>query len=248
MDNQGAFGVSAYGVTDPGLVRSQNEDTFLVWTERRVFAVADGMGGQAAGELASQFFVQAVRKVFEERLPQGIEEVTQRVKKAFWEAHREILAHVSLHQEHQGMGCTAELLVLTPEIFCVGHIGDSRTYLFRGGNLYRLTKDHSLVQKQIEAGVLTEEEARRHPMRNVVLRALGVREDLALDLVRGEIEKDDLFLLCSDGLTDMIPDSLLRGYLYQASEDLAKLGNLLIEKAKQAGGKDNITVILVRVK
>ncbi len=247
MYEESSLSVLAYGQTDPGLVRNNNEDAFLVWPERGVFAVADGMGGQAAGELASQFFVRTVEKVFGPFSPQLLEEATEAVKRAFLQANQEILEHVRDHPDHEGMGCTAELLALTREGFCLGHVGDSRTYLFRQGQLYRLTRDHSLVQEQLEAGLLTEEEARRHPMRNVILRALGVKEDLALDLIRGQTGKGDLFLLCSDGLTDMVPEETIRTHLEKFYHDLREAGHSLIEEAKRAGGKDNVTVVLVRI-
>lgn len=238
--------ILAYGITDPGLVRPNNEDALLVWPERRVFAVADGMGGQAAGELASQFFIQTVKRVFRDFFSSNLEEVTEAVKKAFLEANREILDHVRENPAREGMGCTAELLAFADMEFCLGHIGDSRTYLFRAGRLHRLTRDHSLVQEQLEAGILTEEEARRHPMRNVILRALGVKEDLALDLIRGRVQRGDLFLLCSDGLTDMIPEELVSECLGR-SFNLKEIGLSLVEEAKRAGGRDNITVVLAKM-
>ncbi len=238
--------ILAYGITDAGLVRPNNEDALLVWPERRVFAVADGMGGQAAGELASQFFIQTVERVFRDFSPSDLEGVTEAVKRAFLEANREILDHVRENPAREGMGCTAELLAFAGMEFCLGHIGDSRTYLFRAGRLHRLTRDHSLVQEQLEAGILTEEEARRHPMRNVILRALGVKEDLALDLIRGRLQRGDLFLLCSDGLTDMISEELISECLARSFNDLEGIGLSLVEEAKRTGGRDNITVVLVK--
>jgi protein phosphatase len=144
------------------------------------------------------------------------------------------------------MGCTAELLAFTDTGYVIGHMGDSRTYRLRQGSLKQLTKDHSLVQDQIDQGLITEEQARSHRMRNIILRAVGVRPSPALDTLRGPIFSGDLFLLCSDGLTDLIEDrDILRVLLPDGH--IASKADQLVDMANAAGGKDNITVVLAQV-
>ena len=234
------------GTTDVGLVRANNEDTFLIHSEAAYCLVADGMGGAAAGEMASSIFAQAAGEVFNAQISTNEQQAIDRVQTAFLLANDRILAHVAEHPEHQGMGCTAEILAFTPTGFVIGHMGDSRTYRLRQGVLKQLTKDHSLVQDQIDQGLITEAQARSHSMRNIILRAVGVRPSPALDTLRGPIFSGDIFLLCSDGLTDLVDDPLI-------CEVLSHNGNLekktaeLVELAKQAGGKDNITVVLAKI-
>ena len=170
----------------------------------------------------------------------------EKVKKTYQLANAKILNHVVQNPLHQGMGCTAELLTFFDEGFVLGHLGDSRTYRVREELLKQLTKDHSLVQDQIDRGMLTPEQARNHSLKNVILRAVGIEENLALDFIEGKIYPGDLFLLCSDGLTDMIDDDLIRRILISV-DNLSQKAEKLIELANSAGGKDNITVVLAEV-
>ncbi len=238
--------IELIGKTDVGLIRPNNEDTFVINPSSNYCLVADGMGGAAAGETASQIFAQTAEEVFEEANPESEQEVLACVQKTFQMANDRILTHVAEYPEHQGMGCTAELLAFTDYGFVIGHMGDSRTYRFRNQGLKQLTKDHSLVQDQIDQGLITREQARTHTMRNVILRAVGVRPSPALDTLRGPVYEGDLFMLCSDGLTDLIEDTKI-------SETLCLDGDLptkvehLVDLAKKAGGKDNITVVLAGV-
>ena len=234
------------GKTDIGLVRPNNEDTFIINTKAEFCLVADGMGGAAAGETASRIFAQTAEEIFETNHPTDESEVVQSVQSTFREANERILAHAAKFPEHQGMGCTAELLAFTSAGFVIGHMGDSRTYRFRQGSLKQLTKDHSLVQDQIDQGLITKEQARTHSMRNVILRAVGVRPSPALDTLRGPVFQGDLFLLCSDGLTDMVEDEQILQVLCLNGDITLKLEHL-IDMAKKAGGKDNVTVVLAEV-
>jgi serine/threonine protein phosphatase PrpC len=238
--------INFFGLTDVGLVRPNNEDTFLVNDKANFCLVADGMGGAAAGETASQLFAQAASEVFADQAPKDEQEAIERVQMTFRQANEQILAHVDQYPEHKGMGCTAELVAFTSTGFVIGHMGDSRTYRLRQGVLKQLTKDHSLVQDQIDQGLITETQARTHSMRNVILRAVGVRPSPALDTLRGPVYPGDLFLLCSDGLTDLIEDSEIANVLNKGGNTAAKLEQL-INQAKQAGGKDNITVVLAEI-
>ncbi len=234
------------GKTDIGLVRPNNEDTFIINTKAEFCLVADGMGGAAAGETASRIFAQTAEEIFKTDHPTDESEVVQSVQSTFREANERILAHAAKFPEHQGMGCTAELLAFTSAGFVIGHMGDSRTYRFRQGSLKQLTKDHSLVQDQIDQGLITKEQARTHSMRNVILRAVGVRPSPALDTLRGPVFQGDLFLLCSDGLTDMVEDEQILQVLCLNGDITLKLEHL-IDMAKKAGGKDNVTVVLAEV-
>ncbi len=235
------------GRSDVGRMRSNNEDTFLVNSTMGYGLVADGMGGAAAGETASRIFAETAAVVFDAQTTMSQQAALEWVQATFAQANDRILAHVAQCPEHEGMGCTAEVVAFSPHGFVVGHMGDSRTYQYRDGRLIQLTKDHSLVQEQIDQGTLTPEQARSHRMRNVILRAVGVRPSPALDTISGAIEKDDLFLLCSDGLTDMVEDeqilTLLRG-----DGDLERKVDNLVDYANRAGGKDNITAVLAQIR
>ena len=234
------------GKSDTGLVRTNNEDTFVIEPDAGFCLVADGMGGGAAGELASRIFAESALEVFLDNEDLSEQEVVETVKKAFQMANEKILDYASRNSLHKSMGCTAELIVFTGGGFVLGHMGDSRTYRVRNGLLKQLTKDHSLVQDQIDQGALTPEEARNHSLRHVSLRAVGAEENLALDLIRGKIYPDDLFLLCSDGLTDMVDDGLI-GNVLKSAGTLNQKAEKLIELAKSAGGNDNITVVISEI-
>ena len=236
--------INSVGKSDVGLKRSNNEDAFLVDLEKGFGVLADGMGGAAAGEIASRIFVKTASEVFSDKNARSSKKgALDLVQEAFELANQNILNHAGENPDYQGMGCTAELVAFDNQHFVLGHVGDSRTYLFRKGELRQLTRDHSLVQDQIDQGLITPVEARRHSLRNVILRAVGVNERLAVDLIRGTSVSGDLFLLCSDGLTDMVDDPSIREALFTSS-DLDQKGERLIELAKSAGGLDNITVIL----
>ena len=237
---------SVSGASDVGLKRANNEDAFLVRSEIGLCAVADGMGGAAAGEVASAIFVRAADEIFGWRAPDSADAAAALVQEVFRLANERMVAHVAGRPDHRGMGCTAELLVCSGDRYVIGHVGDSRTYLFREGELRQVTKDHSLVQQQVDRGLILPAEARRHPLKNVVLRALGADLELSLDLIRGKASTGDLFLLCSDGLTDMLEDQEIRDTLL-ARRGLQEVGARLIEAANSAGGKDNVTVALCLV-
>jgi PPM family protein phosphatase len=234
------------GKTDIGLRRSNNEDAFIISPELGFCLAADGMGGAAAGELASKIFADTVLEIFADTTDQSEKEILYRVKKAFSFANEKILDDATQNPNHEGMGCTAELLAFFEDGFALGHVGDSRTYRFRNGQLRQLTQDHTIVQQQIEEGLISSENIRNHPLRNIILRALGQERELALDLLRGKILPGDLFLLCSDGLTDMVQDDQIQEIL-SSDIDIHRKADKLVESAKAAGGKDNITVVLVAI-
>lgn len=236
--------INAYGLTDTGKNRNNNEDIFAVDTEHEYFFVADGMGGMAGGEFASAIFFQSAAEVFSNSGQRSEQETRDLVQMAFTLSNERTLAHVQQYPKHLGMGCTAELLAFFEDGFIIGHIGDSRTYCYRNARLQQLTKDHSFVQEQIDRGRMTPAEARTHPQRNVILRAVGVEERLKLDIVRGRRSSGDILLLCSDGLTDMLEDDQIEAIL-ATETPLSLKTERLIAAANQSGGKDNITVVLI---
>jgi len=187
---------------------------------------------------------EQLKKNFEEQIATTERQIAEQVQASFRLANQNILADVRKNPRHKGMGCTAELMVFSNEGFVLGHMGDSRTYRSRKGLLKQLTQDHSFVQDQVNKGLLTSENARKHPLRHVILRAVGINEQLALDLIRGSAYPKDQFLLCSDGLTDMVDDFQIQETL-SSSLTLNQKVDHLIEMALAAGGSDNVTVVLV---
>ena len=238
--------IAYHGATDVGNVRTNNEDVFSISEACHFCLVADGMGGAAAGEVASRIFAETAKAVFAGHDGSSEENTIARVQTTFKLANDKILKHVGRNPGDQGMGCTAELLAFTHDTFIIGHVGDSRTYRLRNNTFKQLTKDHSLVQEQLDQGLITQEEAQHHAMRNVILRAVGVNETVALDILKGKRMTGDLFLLCSDGLTDMVEEPVLFEIL-SSDGTLDEKTQALIELAKHAGGKDNVTVVLTAV-
>lgn len=234
------------GLSDVGLCRLNNEDAFVILPDHLVVAVADGMGGASAGEVASSIFVTVVQEYFAVSAVASEEDAYQLVQQIFRVANDLMVEHVIQNPHDSGMGCTAELLTFARGRYIIGHVGDSRIYLFRNGVLRQLTKDHSLVQMQLDDGIINAEAARVHPKKNIVLRAVGIDKDISLDILRGNLLLDDLFILCSDGLTDMIEDTEMVTILL-APVTLVQKVEKLVESAKKAGGKDNITVVLSQV-
>jgi protein phosphatase len=235
------------GKSDVGLRRSNNEDAFHMDAAAGFFALADGMGGAASGEVASGIFVESARESFSSaRNPSSVESAAERVRGTFLQANAKILGLARQNPRHRGMGCTAELLVFAGGNYVLGHVGDSRTYLFREGRLKQETRDHSLLQEQIDAGILTPGDAKIHSLRGLISRAVGVEDTLSVDIEVGEALPGDIFLLCSDGLTDLVADPAIREVLSLPS-DLDGKVDALIGMAKAGGGHDNVTVVLCQV-
>jgi serine/threonine protein phosphatase PrpC len=235
------------GKTDAGLKRPKNEDTYRIEPDLGFCLVADGLGGESAGDIASRIFSETIAEVFEHFGISSQREMAEQVKASFRAANENILAHVRKNPHHKGMGCTAELIAFSNDGFVLGHMGDSRTYRLRKGFLKQLTQDHSFVQDQVDKGLLTSKIARKHPMRHVILRAVGINEEPTLDLIRGPAHPEDQFLLCSDGLTDMVDDCRIQKTL-SSSMALNQKVDHLIKMALSAGGIDNVTVVLVETR
>ncbi len=238
--------LTSYGKSDIGLKRLNNEDAFAIQSKKGLFVLADGMGGEAAGEVASRIFIDTALEVFSRGESHSEQEALEGVQETFRLSNERILNHAEQNPQHQGMGCTAELIAFYNQLFVLGHVGDSRTYLLRQGRLRQLTRDHSLIQDQIDQGLITQEEVRGHSLKNVILRAVGTEETLAVDLIRGKSHPGDLFLLCSDGLTDLVDEASIQEVL-SLPLSLPQKVEGLIERAKSRGGFDNITVILCEV-
>ena len=239
------FKVQCFGKSDRGRVRPNNEDALLLKPELGLLAVADGMGGEKGGELASRIFIETALEVFADPCAHSEEECHLCVQKTFALANERILEEARRRQFSK-MGCTADLVAFCPPGYVLGHVGDSRTYLLRKGGLRQLSRDHSLVQEQVDEGLITPEEARKHSLRNVILRAVGIDETLAVDLLRGRSLSGDLLLLCSDGLTGMVGDEDIQDLLLRPMS-LEQKVDRLIQAANSAGGADNVTVVLCEI-
>ncbi len=232
--------------TDTGLVRSCNEDTCSVNLEHNFFLVADGIGGSVAGEVASRMFLSTVTEIFRTTKPQTNSEATELVNACFAEANQAIQQHTRLTPLHKGMGCTAELLVTCGDSYILGHIGDSRTYFFSNGKLDLLTTDHSLVQEQLKMGMISREQAENSRFKNVLSRAVGIDTHISADIYTGPLTPNALFLLCSDGLYNMVSTEKIIPVL-QYDAPLSLKTEMLVNMANDAGGKDNISVCLVEI-
>jgi serine/threonine protein phosphatase PrpC len=230
------------------MVRSGNEDNFTVdvGPTRGVFVVADGMGGHAAGEVASEMAVQIIQRELTPIRDLDGDGVVQVVGGALRKANRAIHDRTLTEVDKQGMGTTASVLLISGSRYMIGQIGDSRVYLLREGALAQLTKDHSYVQEQVDAGFLTPEQARYHPYSNVITRCVGASPDVEPDIYRGEVRVGDLYLVASDGLTGMVDDRRLAQLLGSRAEPDRKV-QALISEANGRGGLDNITAIIVQV-
>jgi PPM family protein phosphatase len=225
--------------TDTGRQRRDNEDS--AYARAPVFVVADGMGGAQAGEVASQIAIEA----FEHGLPDG-GSPEERLRALVRDANHQIYERSRADRQRAGMGTTLTAAYVDDAHVAIAHVGDSRAYLFRDGTLQRLTQDHSLVDELVRRGKLTEEQAAEHPQRSIITRALGPEPDVEVDTWTYPARAGDVVLLCSDGLTSMISEERVREIL-AANDNLDAAGDALINEANEAGGRDNITVVLFRL-
>jgi len=232
--------------TDVGLIRSGNEDNYTVTPERGVFIVADGMGGHAAGEVASEMAVSGIARDLGSFKGSTLDEAVGRVTTAIRAANAAIFERTLIEHDKRGMGTTATVLVLHSNRYLIGHVGDSRAYLLRDSVFHQLTKDHSYVQEQVDAGYLTPEQARTHPYSNVITRCVGASGDVVPDIFSGTCRADDVFLLASDGLTGMVEDDAL-GAILRTPGSPERWVERMVAEANRRGGLDNITAVIVRV-
>jgi protein phosphatase len=223
--------------SDIGKVRTRNEDAYLLLPEKGIFAVADGMGGHAAGDVASRTALESVSEISDGD-----------VVSAVLRANRAVSERAQREPQLAGMGTTLTLLALQRDknVALLGHVGDTRSYLFRAGKLQQLTRDHTVAQEMVDAGQLTKDTARNHPASSMLQRAIGTQSEVDVDFAEIDVQSADLFLLCSDGLTGMLSDGEIARIL-ENEKPLQQLADELVEAANQRGGRDNITSLLVRV-
>src|SRR3954447_14175097 len=248
--------LEAIGLTHVGRQRQHNEDTFLVAGEAKLFLVADGMGGHAAGEIASRIAVDSISEFIlhtkedDGTWPHAYDEhfkrTTNHLMAAVKLANTRVLEAMRKDARLRGMGTTVVAGLADDQTMSIAHVGDSRAYLIRDSELSRITNDHSWVFEQVQAGMLTEAEAEKHPLRNVITRALGGALSVTPDASEVESHPGDVYLLCSDGLTGMVPEEEILKLVTANADDLEKACQELIDTANARGGLDNVTAILVK--
>ncbi|MCE5228147.1 Stp1/IreP family PP2C-type Ser/Thr phosphatase [bacterium] len=250
--------LAACGISDCGKRRPHNEDSILVAEDLCLFLVADGMGGHAAGEVASRTAVQSVRDFISQATidrdftwPFGMNEQYSPNENilltGFLIANRRVCRMAEENTQYSGMGTTLAAIYAPNSHVHIAHVGDSRVYRLRSGELGALTVDHSWVNEQLQRNIITEDEARTHRWRNIITRALGNRADLEVDLKTVDALPGDVFLICSDGLTGMVEDEKIQKILLDKDDDLQACCQKLVDASNQAGGIDNISVVLVKV-
>jgi len=245
--------VTSCGITDVGMKRQNNEDNYLINDDLRLFVVADGMGGHAGGEYASQIAVTTVEEVLsniqDERggEPGADEEVVlqEKLRYAIRLAGKRIYERAQENSDFHGMGTTALVLVLREQSGYIAHVGDSRCYHFRNGDVAQVTEDHSWVNEQIKAGLISKENARTHKLRNIITRSLGYFDEVDIDTQVTGLVEGDAFLLCSDGLSNLVDEQELRAIV--TGHPVQDAARRLVELANNRGGDDNITVVIARV-
>jgi protein phosphatase len=241
-----------FAATDTGRARNNNEDSVAVDEESRLIVLADGMGGYNAGEVASGMATTFIKAELGRWLSEASDNASDTdVRRAMDicvdNANRAIFNAANSNPQYAGMGTTLVVGVFREGRLLMGHVGDSRGYRLRGGRLAQITHDHSLLQEQIDSGLITAEQAAFSANKNLVTRAVGVEDTVLLETHLHDVMPGDLYLLCSDGLSDMLDDDSI-AQLLQASDALPELGAALVDAANDAGGKDNISVVLARVR
>lgn len=233
--------LSSAAGTHVGLIRPQNEDSYLC--EHPLYAVADGLGGHAAGEVASALVVERLTELtFGDDV--SLDAAQQELAEAVRDANRRIHRSAAEDPQHAGMGTTVTAAVAVGATLCFAHVGDSRGYLLRGGELSQITEDHTPVQRAVRAGVISAEEAQHHPSRHVLAQAVGLDVDVEIDTPRVDLQAGDRIVLCTDGMTDPIPDTDIPGIIGDADGPDAVV-DALITAALQRGGPDNVTIVVI---
>lgn len=243
------MGIIAFGATDIGRKRKTNQDSIHLYQEKKLFVVADGMGGHNGGDIASQMSV----KLFPEYIDQNFEVAPHELlKNAVKHINKSIFEHGKANIELKGMGTTISSIMFDKGLAFIANIGDSRTYLISDKKLYQLTRDHSLVQEKINLGFYDREGGKNDPQKNVLIRTVGFEEEVEVDIYQYKVQKGDLFLICSDGLHGKVSDSDILHIVNEElktdgslnQEDLKRTVQILIDQANANGGQDNISVIL----
>lgn len=237
--------------TDTGRSRDNNEDSVVYDEATRLVVLADGMGGYNAGEIASGMATAFIKSELSRWLSEAgesakLREIRRAMEICVDNANLSIYNAANSNAHYSGMGTTLVMGVFLEDKLLVGHIGDSRCYRFRGGELQQITKDHSLLQEQLDAGLITPEQAATSSIRNLVTRALGVEEVVLLEVNEYSVELGDIYLMCSDGLSDMVDDATI-AKIIGVQSDLSEKAGFLVEAANERGGRDNISVLMVEV-
>lgn len=258
LPNSGRTPLDAASLSHPGMVRTHNEDSVFVDSDAGLAVLADGMGGYNAGEVASGIAVNVLssgllpelgsgRELWKVDVQSGLTHAALLLQQQIAAANKGIYEAAQARPECAGMGTTIVATVFHGSRVSIGHIGDSRCYRLRGEKFEQLTHDHSLLQEQIDSGQLTSEQAKYSLNKNLVTRALGIEAIVPADIAEYRVEANDVYLLCSDGLTDMVDPEVVHDVVDEKRSDLALAAADLIELANQNGGRDNVSVILVRV-
>jgi protein phosphatase len=242
------------GLSDPGVARDRNEDAYMLMADKGIAILADGMGGHLAGEVASAMAVDIIARHLHSALCQGPVSASDdntpaevsALHAAMLLANHAIFEASHSKPEYNGMGTTVVAAVFQANMLYVAHVGDSRLYRFRGGILQQITEDHSMVQELLKRGLITPEDARTSANKNLVTRALGVDPSVNPDITIQTFLKDDLYLLCSDGLSDVLADTDIERVMQQYGKNPQETSQLMVKEANTRGGPDNITVVLVR--
>jgi serine/threonine protein phosphatase PrpC len=252
--------VISCGITDIGRKRQRNEDSYLVNDKIGLYIVADGMGGHAGGEFASKIAVSTVEEIIrgEDRVKSNVPANTyldgnqsaegleqDRLKDAINRAGNMIVRRAFEDPELKGMGTTSTVMFVSDDKAYIAHVGDSRAYCIRNGEIIQITEDHSLVHEQLKSGLITEEEAKTHQLKNIITRSVGVQEEVEVDTVVWKIQSGDGYLLCSDGLSNMVQDEEMQEIVTKFEVEQA--ARELVDLANSRGGEDNITLILLKV-
>ncbi len=249
--------IEAYGRTDVGRRRKINEDSFLVSPETNLYAVCDGMGGHNAGEVASRMAIETLASFVEKSAVEkeitwpwgvdaGLSFDANRLQTAIKLANARVFQAADNREDLTGMGTTVVAAVVSGNRMTIGSAGDSRCYLVRNDKLRQLTRDDSWVSAALGEGILNSDDVEHHPLRNVITKAVGARDSIDIETIEHTLEPGDLALLCSDGLHGMVSDQELTRLLVPAPESLEQATARLIDSANEAGGRDNVTVVLLR--
>jgi protein phosphatase len=244
------------GLTDQGLVRDHNEDSIGSEPNLGAVVLADGMGGHKGGEVASALAVDTILSALNKSLPAidpgetdettGYSQESMAIEKAIKEANSVIFEAARNNNQYEGMGTTVVVLVFYDNRVTIAHVGDSRLYRMREKHMEQLTRDHTLLQELVDRGLYTPEQAQKSMNKNLVTRAVGVNEHVEVDLLEDIVLTNDIYLLCSDGLTDMINDGLIEDTILNYGDSLERTAKELVHQAKEHGGKDNVSALLAR--
>ena len=248
--------IEIFGLTDVGLVRGHNEDSIGENRDLGLAVLADGMGGHRGGEVASAIAVSTILETLDNELKNiksgDVDEVSGyslesiAVNDAVIKANENVFTSSIENSQYRGMGTTVVVLLFHNNHFTVAHVGDSRLYRYRDGALEQITRDHSLMQELVDRGFYTTDQARESLNKNLVTRAIGAEEFVEVDVHEDIATPGDIYLLCSDGLTDMLEDDEIKNTIVDNGEDLEKIASELIRLSNEAGGKDNISAVLAR--